>query len=140
MDLKLIGAEATEAERRAIHAAVPEAEIEIRSGRAVAGGHRARSLRHLLLPALAALGEPPAVVDTIARAERMAADDPSFADADLRLNLDSPVIDAGDSSAVPMDIVDLDEERKANMVSNLLVVLCGEENASPVVNTGSLYS
>lgn len=37
-------------------------------------------------------------------------DDPSFADADLRLNLDSPVIDAGDSSAVPMDIVDLDED------------------------------
>jgi len=37
-------------------------------------------------------------------------------------------------------VVDLDEERKANMVSNLLVVLCGEENASPVVNTGSLYS
>jgi regulator of protease activity HflC (stomatin/prohibitin superfamily) len=38
------------------------------------------------------------------------------------------------------DVVDLDEERKANMVSNLLVVLCGEENAQPVLNTGSLYS
>lgn len=37
-------------------------------------------------------------------------------------------------------IVDLDEERKASMVSNLLVVLCGEENAQPVVNTGTLYS
>ena len=37
-------------------------------------------------------------------------------------------------------VVELDEERKANMVSNLLVVLCGEENVSPVVNTGSLYS
>ena len=37
-------------------------------------------------------------------------------------------------------IVDLDEERKASMVSNLLVVLCGEENARPVVNTGTLYS
>jgi len=37
-------------------------------------------------------------------------------------------------------IVDLDEERKAAMVSNLLVVLCGEENARPVVNAGSLYS
>jgi regulator of protease activity HflC (stomatin/prohibitin superfamily) len=36
-------------------------------------------------------------------------------------------------------VVDLDEERKAAMVSNLLVVLCGEENARPVVNTGSLY-
>jgi len=37
-------------------------------------------------------------------------------------------------------VVKLDEERKANMVSNLLVVLCGEENAQPVLNTGSLYS
>lgn len=37
-------------------------------------------------------------------------------------------------------IVDLDEERKAAMVSNLLVVLCGEESAQPVVNTGSLYT
>ena len=38
------------------------------------------------------------------------------------------------------DVVDLDEERKATMVSNLLVVLCGEENATPVLNTGSLYN
>ena len=34
----------------------------------------------------------------------------------------------------------LDEERKAAMVSNLLVVLCGTEEASPVINTGTLYS
>jgi regulator of protease activity HflC (stomatin/prohibitin superfamily) len=38
------------------------------------------------------------------------------------------------------DIVQLDEERKAAMVSNLLVVLCAEQPASPVVNTGSLYT
>jgi regulator of protease activity HflC (stomatin/prohibitin superfamily) len=38
------------------------------------------------------------------------------------------------------EIVELDEERKANMVSNLLVVLCGETNAQPVVNTGSIYT
>jgi hypothetical protein len=38
------------------------------------------------------------------------------------------------------NIVDLDEERKAAMVSNLLVVLCGDQPASPVVNTGTLYS
>ena len=38
------------------------------------------------------------------------------------------------------DIIELDEERKAAMISNLLVVLCGEENAQPVLNTGSLYS
>ncbi|WP_353197595.1 SPFH domain-containing protein [Parapedobacter defluvii] len=37
------------------------------------------------------------------------------------------------------DIVQLDEERKAAMVSNLLVVLCGERNVSPVVNAGTLY-
>jgi regulator of protease activity HflC (stomatin/prohibitin superfamily) len=36
-------------------------------------------------------------------------------------------------------VVDLDEERKATMVSNLLVVLCGDRDAQPVVNTGSLY-
>lgn len=35
--------------------------------------------------------------------------------------------------------VDLDEERKAAMVSNLLVVLCGSHDAQPVVNSGSLY-
>ena len=36
------------------------------------------------------------------------------------------------------DIVDLDEDKKAAMVSNLLVVLCGEDSAQPVVNTGTL--
>ena len=36
--------------------------------------------------------------------------------------------------------IELDEERKAAMVSNLLVVLCGHENAHPVVNAGSLYT
>lgn len=38
------------------------------------------------------------------------------------------------------DIVDLDGERKAAMVSNLLVVLCSERSTQPVVNTGSLYT
>jgi len=38
------------------------------------------------------------------------------------------------------DIVELDEERKAAMVSNLLVVLCGDRDTQPVVNTGSLYT
>ncbi len=37
------------------------------------------------------------------------------------------------------DVVELDEERKAAMVSNLLVVLCGEQATQQVVNTGSLY-
>ena len=38
------------------------------------------------------------------------------------------------------DVIDLDDERKASMVSNLLVVLCAQENAQPVLNTGSMYS
>jgi len=37
------------------------------------------------------------------------------------------------------NVVQLDEERRATMVSNLLVVLCSEQNTQPVVNTGSLY-
>jgi regulator of protease activity HflC (stomatin/prohibitin superfamily) len=37
------------------------------------------------------------------------------------------------------NVVTLDEERKASMVSNLLVVLCGDRDAQPVVNTGTLY-
>lgn len=35
--------------------------------------------------------------------------------------------------------IQLDEERKAAMVSNLMVVLCGEQAAQPVLNTGTLY-
>ncbi|HUH18266.1 SPFH domain-containing protein [Albibacterium sp.] len=38
------------------------------------------------------------------------------------------------------EIVHLDEERKAAMVSNLLVVLCGEKSVSPIVNAGTLYN
>jgi len=38
-----------------------------------------------------------------------------------------------------LQVVELDEERKAQMVSNLLVVLCGDRNAQPVVNAGTLY-
>lgn len=37
------------------------------------------------------------------------------------------------------NVVDLDEERKATMVSNLLVVLCGDRGTQPIVNAGSLY-
>lgn len=38
------------------------------------------------------------------------------------------------------EIVDLDNERKAAMVSNLLVVLCGERSTQPIINTGTIYS
>jgi regulator of protease activity HflC (stomatin/prohibitin superfamily) len=37
------------------------------------------------------------------------------------------------------NIIDLDDEKKAAMVSNLLVVLCGDRNAQPIVNTGTLH-
>jgi hypothetical protein len=37
------------------------------------------------------------------------------------------------------EILDLDHERRAAMVSNLLVVLCGERSVQPVVNTGTIY-
>lgn len=37
------------------------------------------------------------------------------------------------------EIVDLDEERKAQMVCNLLVILCGNKDAQPIVNSGSIY-
>jgi hypothetical protein len=37
------------------------------------------------------------------------------------------------------NVVELDTERKAAMVSNLMVVLCGDAEAKPVINTGTLY-
>ncbi|SDN30698.1 SPFH domain-containing protein [Actinacidiphila guanduensis] len=49
------------------------------------------------------------------------------------------MVEAALSRIAEQDIVDLDEERKASMVSNLLVVLCGERAAQPVLNTGTLY-
>lgn len=78
---------------------------------------------------------------------------PEIANAMLRRQQASAVIDArtriveGAVSMVQMaldqlsekHIVDLDEERKATMVSNLLVVLCSEHETQPVVNTGTLY-
>ncbi len=44
------------------------------------------------------------------------------------------------SELLRRQVVTLDEERKAAMVSNLLVVLCGETEAHPVINTGTLYT
>lgn len=37
------------------------------------------------------------------------------------------------------NVVELDDERKAQMVCNLLVVLCGNKDAQPIVNSGSVY-
>ena len=79
---------------------------------------------------------------------------PEIAGAMLRRQQAEAIIDArqkivhGAVSMVEMalhdlaekDVVQLDEERKAAMVSNLLVVLCGETEAQPVINTGTLYA
>jgi hypothetical protein len=37
------------------------------------------------------------------------------------------------------EIIDFDDEKKATMVSNLMVVLCSDKDASPVINTGTLH-
>ncbi len=49
------------------------------------------------------------------------------------------MVDMALKSLSEQHIVTLDEEKKATMVSNLLVVLCGDRDANPVVNVGSLY-
>ncbi|MFD0776507.1 SPFH domain-containing protein, partial [Streptomonospora algeriensis] len=49
------------------------------------------------------------------------------------------MVDAALNRLADREVVELDEERKATMVSNLLVVLCSDRPASPVVNAGSLY-
>jgi hypothetical protein len=36
-------------------------------------------------------------------------------------------------------IIDMDDDKKATMVSNLMVVLCGDKDVNPVINTGTLY-
>lgn len=78
---------------------------------------------------------------------------PEIASAMLQRQQASAIIDArqkiveGAVSMVEMalkqlsenEIVELDEERKAAMVSNLLVVLCGNKDAQPIVNSGSIY-
>jgi len=79
---------------------------------------------------------------------------PEIAGAMLRRQQAEAIIDArqkivhGAVSMVKMalhdlaeqEVLQLDEERKAAMVSNLLVVLCGEKDAQPVVNAGTLYT
>jgi regulator of protease activity HflC (stomatin/prohibitin superfamily) len=79
---------------------------------------------------------------------------PEIAQAMLRRQQAEAVIDArakivhGAVSMVDMalrelsekHVVELDDERKASMVSNLMVVLCGESEVHPVVNAGTLYN
>ncbi|MEU3251917.1 SPFH domain-containing protein [Streptomyces sp. NPDC006997] len=49
------------------------------------------------------------------------------------------MVEAALARITEQDIVELDSERKAAMVSNLMVVLCGDRSAQPVLNTGTLY-
>lgn len=49
------------------------------------------------------------------------------------------MVDMALSKLNEKNIVELDEERKAAMVSNLLVILCGNKDAQPIVNSGSIY-
>ena len=81
-------------------------------------------------------------------------DAPEIAQAMLQRQQATAIVDARETiveGAVTMvesaldklderDIVDLDSERRASMVSNLLVVLCSDSSTQPVVNTGSLYT
>ena len=64
---------------------------------------------------------------------------PEIAQAMLRRQQANAVV-AARSRLAEHAVVELDEERKATMVSNLMVVLCGDQPPSPVVNTGSLYT
>jgi regulator of protease activity HflC (stomatin/prohibitin superfamily) len=50
------------------------------------------------------------------------------------------MVDAALKALAERDIVELDPERKAAMVSNLLVVLCSDQNAQPIINAGTLYN
>ncbi|MBT5927648.1 MAG: SPFH domain-containing protein, partial [Verrucomicrobia bacterium] len=50
------------------------------------------------------------------------------------------MVDMALKSLADKEVIEFDEERKASMVSNLLVVLCGEAEVNPVINTGTLYS
>ena len=61
----------------------------------------------------------------------------SVAEAGQQITRLQQMLDTAEGCA--QKLVELDEERKAAMVSNLLVVLCGNRDAQPVVNSGSLY-
>ena len=49
------------------------------------------------------------------------------------------MVEMAPSELSKRNVVDLDPERRAAMVSNLLVVLCGERGTQPIVNAGSIY-
>ena len=65
----------------------------------------------------------------------------NFESSHLKVNDNdgNPIVEMALSQLSAKSIVVLDDERRASMVSNLLVVLCGERGAQPIVNTGTIY-
>ncbi len=122
-----------------------EAEIALRSGGEEINNELEKEIRERL--DIAGIEVIEARINYIAYAEEIA-------NAMLRRQQASAVVSArfkiveGAVSMVQMaldqlsdkNIVDLDEEKKAAMVSNLMVVLCGDKDATPVVNAGTLHS
>ena len=122
-----------------------EAEIALRSGGEEINDELEKEIRDRLK--IAGIEVVEARINYIAYAEEIA-------NAMLRRQQATAVVSArfkiveGAVSMVQMaleqlsdkNIVELDEEKKAAMVSNLMVVLCGDKDATPVVNTGTLHS
>lgn len=122
-----------------------EAVIALRSGGEEINDELEREIRERLL--IAGIEVIEARINYIAYAEEIA-------NAMLRRQQATAVVSArfkiveGAVSMVQMaleqlsdkNIVDLDEEKKAAMVSNLMVVLCADKDATPIVNTGTLHS
>lgn len=122
-----------------------DAVIALRSGGEEVNSELEREIRERLL--IAGIEVIEARINYIAYAEEIA-------NAMLRRQQASAVVSArfkiveGAVSMVEMaleqlsvkKIVELDEEKKAAMVSNLMVVLCGDKDATPVVNTGTLHT
>jgi regulator of protease activity HflC (stomatin/prohibitin superfamily) len=122
-----------------------EAVVALRSGGEEVNDELEREIKERLL--IAGIEVIEARINYIAYAEEIA-------NAMLRRQQASAVVSArfkiveGAVSMVQMaldqlsdkNIVELDEEKKAAMVSNLMVVLCGDKDATPIVNTGTLHS
>ena len=122
-----------------------DAEVALRSGGEEVNDELEREIKERLL--IAGIEVIEARINYIAYAEEIA-------NAMLRRQQASAVVSArfkiveGAVSMVQMaldqlsdkNIVELDEEKKAAMVSNLMVVLCGDKDATPIVNAGTLHS
>ena len=122
-----------------------EGEVTLRSGAAEINEFLCQTLNERL--AMAGIEAVEARINYLAYAPEIAAVMLRRQQADAIISAREKIVE-GAVSMVHMaldklkseGVVELDEERKAAMVSNLLVVLCSDESAQPVVNTGSLYN